>query len=195
MTPEEQKAGKARVLRHLIEPIAKVQRMPRPRGVSEMEHLAGLAEIQQRLAHLSFDELRIVREAVIEGVRSKAGKVAWPPPAVVIAIGLNLRLPDAGDTERVRSCLVWAVRKGVLPSEDYPWLYLWLRKNVGLPSEYQLRQLVEQADADRRALNRIKREADEGVAMSTADADLRSRVLHAQTRVAEIVDAAKAEVA
>ena len=56
----------------LHQPIAKVQRMPRPHRVSEMQHVAGLGEIQQRLAHLSVDELRIVREA--EPAKTKAGK-------------------------------------------------------------------------------------------------------------------------
>lgn len=190
MDRQATREGMDRVLVHLLEPLEKLLRLQRPKKVTEWQHVAGLAEIQQRLQHLTEGELVALRETVIEANRATPG--IWPTPGTIIAQGLALRLPEDGVTERVRKLIEWAAARALMPEADLPWLFLWLRKNMRVPTRYDLGQIAEQADLDRRALARIEAEVARGAGLASADADLVERVRKARAALSDILPAAVA---
>lgn len=161
------KDGKERVLAHLLRPLNDVLRLKRPRGVTEAAHLAGLAELQARLAYMAEADLVALREAVAATLTPGG---AWPSPAVVLGFAAAIRRPPPSDSPMVSSYMASAA--GVRAREEgcHVALYQFL-KDKGHPprGDYDWRQIRDTAEEAGRRRARLVAERDRGVALSTVE--------------------------
>jgi hypothetical protein len=159
--------GKERVRLQLLVPLNDVLRLKRPRGVTEAAHLAGLGELQARLAYMAEADLVALREAVAATL-SPGG--AWPSPAVILGFAAAIRRPPPSDSPMVTSYMASAA--GVRAREEgcHVALYQYL-KDKGHPprGDYDWRQIRETAEEVGRRRARLVAERDRGVALSTVE--------------------------
>ncbi|MDG3040453.1 hypothetical protein [Roseicyclus marinus] len=161
------KDGKERVRLHLLEPLQNVLRLKRPRGVAEWQHVAGLAELQSRLAYMSEIDLVALREAVAS-ILSRDG--AWPSPAVVIGFANTIQRPPPSDSPKVTSYMASAAGARARAEGFHVELYLWLKAHAGVPTgEFQLRELKQTAEANARRFTMLLADRDRGLALSSGD--------------------------
>lgn len=183
MDDQAVKAGKERVRVGLLVPLVDLLGLKRPRGMTQGQHLAGLAELQQRLAYLSAEEIAILRETVVEGL-AKGG--AWPAHAVVLALAHAIRRPPDTDTGRVVRYLRWAAGQPAIAPHHLTRLYLWLKQHRGVPGDYDWRQIRAEAEEDERWRARMLDLLDRGVALGSAEEGRLQRLNRARRRVVEI---------
>ncbi len=169
MTGDDLKDGKERVRVHLIEPLDRLLGLKRPKRCrSNMEHLAGLAEIQNKLAYLGEPDLLALQYG-IRATLTRAGE--WPSPAVVFGFAHVLCPPPPSDSEKVvsymRSSAGMAARAGGYHVD----LYRWLKEHSGVPSgPVDLRQIKAAAEQNNRAEARLERMDREGASMTGSEA-------------------------
>lgn len=188
MDEQEQKVGRERVRRQLIEPLDRLLRLKRPRKVkTEMAHVAALAEICKRLWYLTDEDLVILRETVIKALTPDG---EWPSAAVVIGWGQTLRRKPEGDSPRVRKLVRWAANKPDIDDAILPAFYRWLQDHNRLPGEYDMRQIAGQALESARWVERMQEVRDRRGLAPEDEATLQM-IMGDRARVAAILAEAK----
>jgi len=184
-------AGKARVLRHLIVPLQDVMRLKRPKRVSEAQHLAGLGEMQARLAYLGEAELVALREAIVATLTEGA---AWPAPAVVIQMASAICRPPPDDSPMVRSYLGSVAGRDALAGGYHVELWRWLkdkgRPPMGEPDWRAIRAMAAEGARERARLAELR---DRGVTLSSGEAARLDGHVRAEARVVALIEAGRAK--
>lgn len=193
MNRTELQDGKERVRRELIVPLQEVLRLKRPRRVSEGQHLAGLAELQARLAYLGPADLVALREAIVAQMQPGA---AWPTPATVIQMAAAIRRPPPSDSPMVTSYMASAAGRRALAEGCHVELWRWL-KSKGRPpvGDADWRAIREAADFGRRDRARLAGLRERGVTLSTGEAAQLDGYARDDARVRGLIGEAEGESA
>lgn len=166
MDRQATKEGKERVRVHLLVPLQDVMRFRRPRKVSEGAHLAGLAEVQARLAAWSEEDLIALRELVVASAKSDG---EWPAPAVVLGWANAIRRGEPSDSRMVRSYLASAAGRRALASGCHIELWRWLKQRRFPKGDADWRALATEAEARARRQQILAELVARGVALSAAE--------------------------
>lgn len=144
--------ARAMVRQLVIEPLREMG-LRRPAGVTVDGHKAELDQLVQRLAYLDGGELEALREAVLD-LAGAGGR--WPRLSTVLAQARSIRpAPPGFDPKVVRYMRSAAGRRASEGGYAGP-LLTWLCRNPGVPSDYSLGKIREQADDETRRRVRLR---------------------------------------
>jgi hypothetical protein len=161
-------SGRAQVRTLLIEPLD-VAGLKRPRGVTEDTQRSRLAQLAERLAYLTPENLVTLRDVIQTHAASPSGGQAWPTPVVIESWAQGLQARPVRESDIMRSWLASVEGPPALASGHHVQLFRLLRRRMVPPSDYEKRLIREEADRDRRH----KAVCEERVQNGTASADER----------------------
>ena len=147
--PCEAESGRAMVRALLIDPLD-LAGLTRPRGVTTDTHRARMAQLAERLAYMSPDNLATLRDVIQSHAASPAGGNAWPAPVVVEGWAQGLQARPMRSSDIIRSWLASVEGPPALAAGYHVQLFRFLRRRMLPPSDYDKRMIREQADRDRR---------------------------------------------
>ena len=161
------KDGKERVRVHLLEPLNELLRLKRPKRVTEAQHLAGLAELQARLAYMGEVDLVALREALVASLTRDG---CWPSPAVVLGFAAAIRRPPPSDSPMVSSYMASAAGRRAWAEGCHVALYQFLKKRGRPPAgDYEWAAIKAEAEGHARRIARLTEDRGRGLILSTAD--------------------------
>lgn len=155
MEGEELRAGKARVREELIKPLERLG-MSRKPAVKVEDHGAFLDELQARLAYMTRDNLRALREVVEVNAHGK-DRDRWPPAVFICNQARRLQAPPASESRLVRTYLQSGAGRAALSGGYVVELFLYLKKHGRPPTEFCVKRMREEAEEGARARARLER--------------------------------------
>jgi hypothetical protein len=159
--------GKERVRVQLLEPLNDLLRLRKPKRVTEAQHLAGLGELQARLAYMADADLVALREALVACLTREG---AWPSPAVVLGFAVAIRRPPPSDSPMVTSYMASAAGRRAKAENCHIALYEFLKKRGRPPSgDYEWSAIKTEAEVTARRVARLTEELGRGLILATAD--------------------------
>lgn len=160
MEGEELRAGKARVLEHLIDPLNAIG-MVRKKGMTLETHKSVLDSIAARLAYMETNFLQALAE-VVEAHAVGPDKDQWPSVTNITGWARSLQQPPASESRLVRSFLQSAPGRRAVDGGYIVELRKFLKKHGCPPSDFNMTHIRNEADENSRQRMRIKENINVG---------------------------------
>jgi len=192
MEGEELRAGKARVREHLIDPLNAIG-MVRKKGLTLETHRMALEGLAARLSYMDVGFLCALAE-VVEAHALGPDKDQWPSIPNITSWARALQEPPASESRLVRSFLQSAPGQRAVDGGYIVELRRFLKRNGRPPSDYDMRQIRDEAASNERQRQIISANIDSGRA-SEADRQWLSGWNAAHATCMTIVESKKKEAA
>lgn len=163
--------GKAAVRLYLIDRL-EAAGLVRPRGVTADAFEKMKAILCDRLSYMDDDNLQTLAESLIEA----APGPQWPSEALVRQWAARLQRPPVTQSRIITSWLTSKEGPEAVARGDLVELYQHLRRFPHPVSEYEMRQIADQAAQNRRRVQIIREKIRDGVASDEDRAWLAARL-------------------
>jgi hypothetical protein len=192
MEGEVLRAGKERVRENLIRPLTKGG-MIRKRGTSKVAEDEMIANLEARLSYMTESNLKALAE-VVERYAGGKHKNVWPAEVSIYNWARAIQFPPASESRLVRSYLQSAAGRAAEGGGYLVELFWYLKKFGAPPNTYSLSEIKREADDNRSARARIKREQEQGRA-SHRDLNWVEGYYHTERRCLDLINAKTSEAA
>lgn len=162
------RAGRARVRERLVAPLQEAG-LGRRRGQSAEAQAAMFDRLEGLLAYMSPAGLETLREAVREIAVGAVARPVWPEEVVIQSQARAIEVPPPSDSPKVVSYMRSAAGHAAAEGGWLVELYVWLKRNPGVPNGYVIGQIRAEAEENARARGRLRAMAEEGRGIAPAE--------------------------